>query len=658
MMLGGYMKKLTIIVITLILFTTPFFTNISAFEQRSVEDNQNLGISQEQMLFSQAEITTKGDYVSIKIDEVDTYISEPGKPWLPVVVKTYNFQRNTKIKNIKCNFSDFIEQKIDKKVRPAPEPVPLSFIRQRKIKDEASFFDNGVYQSTDFYPEKMYEYDIKCGIEGLKVIVRLYPVSYKASKDIIKTYRNVDIKILYENLSFDTSLLENSENYDMVIIAPDEFTNKLQPLVNHKNDVGIKTFIKKTEEIFDEYDGRDKPEDIKLFIKDSIETFNISYVLLVGGLKGIKKEWYLPVRYSNLETYGSFTELGYLTDLYYSDIYKYNESSQMVEFDSWDSNNNNIFAEWYIRNESTDGSPNYVLYKDSIDGVPDVYLGRLACRNPSEVNTVVKKIISYESKGNIIDWKNKMVCIGGDTIPFSSENVYEGELETSLGGSYMKSSGYKIKTLFASDGTLKRPIDIMREMRKGTGFMYMSGHGNPGGWFTHPPKDDVWINGLLLRNMPFILNFKKLPIVVVGGCHNSQFNVTPLNLLEGIKKQGIDYFIKSGHFWRNEWVYECFSWRLIATKFGGAIATIGNTALGYGVGGEECTELLDGFMGTRFFKNIGINKCNTVGKAHSETISNFIDKFNINQGKTERKTIEQWALLGDPSLNIGFDYES
>ena len=76
------------------------------------------------------------------------------------------------------------------------------------------------------------------------------------------------------------------EEYDMVIIAPSMFSENLQPLIVHKDVYGVKTFLKTTQEIYDEYDGRDKPEKIKYFIKDAIETNNISYVLLVGGRVG------------------------------------------------------------------------------------------------------------------------------------------------------------------------------------------------------------------------------------------------------------------------------------------------------------------------------------------------------------------------------------
>jgi hypothetical protein len=48
--------------------------------------------------------------------------------------------------------------------------------------------------------------------------------------------------------------------YDMVIIAPDVFSDEIQPLIDHKNDVGIETFLKTTKEIYDEYEGRDESE--------------------------------------------------------------------------------------------------------------------------------------------------------------------------------------------------------------------------------------------------------------------------------------------------------------------------------------------------------------------------------------------------------------
>jgi hypothetical protein len=72
---------------------------------------------------------------------------------------------------------------------------------------------------------------------------------------------------------------------DMVIIAREMFSDTLQPLIDHKNSVGVENFLKTTEEIYSEYQGRDKPEQIKYCIKDMIEKFDIKYVLLIGDIQ-------------------------------------------------------------------------------------------------------------------------------------------------------------------------------------------------------------------------------------------------------------------------------------------------------------------------------------------------------------------------------------
>ena len=38
---------------------------------------------------------------------------------------------------------------------------------------------------------------------------------------------------------------------------------------------------------------------------------------------------------------------------------------------------------------------------------------------------------------------------------------------------------------------------------------------------------------------------------------------------------------------------------------------------------------------------------------HSNTISDYVTFFNPNRDEIDRKTVEQWVLLGDPSLKIG-----
>ena len=61
--------------------------------------------------------------------------------------------------------------------------------------------------------------------------------------------------------------------------------------------------------------------------------------------------------------------------------------------------------------------------KDVIDGAPDVYIGRLACRSLDDVEKIVEKIINYEKQKADDSWFKKMLLIGGDTYPESPEDA-------------------------------------------------------------------------------------------------------------------------------------------------------------------------------------------------------------------------------------------
>ena len=259
-------------------------------------------------------------------------------------------------------------------------------------------------------------------------------------------------------------------------------------------------------------------------------------------------------------------------------------------------------------------------------------------------------------------WSKKMVVAGGDTVPYEFNDYYEGEIDTTESSDLMLSSGYvnRVQKLFASTGTLKRPIDVVRAMRSGAGFVHLSGHGNPLQWATYKANDnETWIIGIDNFRMPFIMNGNRLPIVVVGGCHNSQFNVTPLNFIEGITGDSESYFSLDdknhpGDFYRTEYLRECMDWRLVSTKNGGAIATIGNTGLGYGYAGQATTAGLAGWIELRFFDSIVNQGKTTVGQAHSQAITDYVSIINgVNSDMADRKTVDGWVLLGDPSLQIG-----
>jgi len=137
------------------------------------------------------------------------------------------------------------------------------------------------------------------------------------------------------------------------------------PLVEHKNNRNISTKLVALEDIYAgtyfPVKGRDDPEKIKYFIKDAIEQWGITNVLLVGSSKKF------PVRYTHIHVYyppNPPDDESFVSDLYYADIY-----DATGGFSSWDTNNNDIFAEYRW------GDSNLT---DDLDLYPDVAVGRLA----------------------------------------------------------------------------------------------------------------------------------------------------------------------------------------------------------------------------------------------------------------------------------------
>ena len=442
-------------------------------------------------------------------------------------------------------------------------------------------------------------------------------------------------------------------SYDMVIIAPSKFSGALQKLIDHKNKHGINTTLKITEDIYKEYTGVDKPEQIKYFIKDALETWHIKYVLLVGGMKSYffgaakddvnqgSKSWWIPVRYSNIND--GYEKGGYISDLYYADIY-----DSQGNFSSWDSNGNGIFGEWKG------------VTKDIIDLYPDVYIGRLACTNTLEVKIMVEKIIRYESTAADPSWFNKMVVVGGENFDDIGTNYLEGEVMCDKALSYMP--GFTPVKLYASNrngtGLVPSTNDIVSSISPGCGFLYFAGFGDPKEWNTHWPGDfniNNWTGGIACPSFFKLKNKEKLPICIVGGNWVSQFNVTVLACLRN--PVGMNVFSPMP-------LPECWSWWLTRKIGGGSIATIGDTGGTYGYEGEsgdinhdgvnepDCIEGLSGYLSTQFFKLYNESHA-PLGELFGETIQHYLDTFPGMSSQDDCHTVETWTLLGDPSLKIG-----
>jgi hypothetical protein len=423
------------------------------------------------------------------------------------------------------------------------------------------------------------------------------------------------------NSSLGTSLC------DLVIITPSIFVKALEPLQEHKNNNGIKTSIVTLDRIYDDiWYGRDNPEKIKLFIKKAYDETQIQYVLLVGDFRKV------PIRYvHNADSFEQY----FISELYYADIIDKNGG-----FSSWDTNNNGIYGEW----NGTEAQD-----KD-IDLYPDVCVGRLACRNIVEVKIMVHKIIHYETTTYGKEWFHRIVGVAGDMYPPGSYPFptpgYEGEDNVLTDISYL--SGFENTTLFTSDGSFTGPKDVIREINKGCGFLIFYGHGNPAVWSTHPPDDaSVWVEGLSVKTMSRLRNNEMLPVCVVNSCHNLQFDVNVFYIF----RQAFGYM---------SWIPECWGWKLTRKLGGGSIATVGYSGLELTKEDKESQEGAADYLDNSFFYTYGVAKIDVLGEVWRQSIVRYLDKYPIDWDTPagwdfamDAKTVQQWVLLGDPSLQIG-----
>ena len=602
------------------------------------------------VLFSSQPIQFEKDgFVEIEMSGATTQLLEPNKPVLPIYVKTYQIPFGSTNIQVICDPQHISTMTLTKEVIPACI-APLSKMSERT----AYVKDFSVYGSTAFYPSNWYSYDLGAGrnendqqVTFVKVVC--YPVRYSPLSNQVDYAGGFEINVKYDAPATQPKTLDTS--YDLVIIAPAAFESTLQPLIDFKNSKGLATTFKSMEGILTEYTGFDQPEQVKYFIKYAYDTWGITYVLLVGGLKSHIyakdkdtmsagwKAWWVPVRYVSIPL---DEDEGCLCDLYYGCLY-----NATGGFDSWDSNGDAVYAAW-----DTPGAAN-----DVFDMNPEVYVSRLPCTTVSEVKVVVDKILTYESTGPAEKpWYKTFIGIGGKTYAYYAGKP-DGEYCCDLAYNYTKNAIPDLQLVGCystnrdTGGLTPTPTDIIQAMNEGAGFVDFQGHGAAYAWNTiwfdgEYPED--WTGGINVYFFPFISNQNKLPVVVVGGCHNALYNITLLAALNDKLKDNV-----SDQYFCPVPSPVCFSWGLVVKPRGGAIASTGCT--GYGLGSEDegidNPVSLSGELEMNFFWQIGNNSVTNLAKAHSQAIIKYINENKI--GQLDAFVITNWALFGDPSLKLG-----
>jgi hypothetical protein len=556
--------------------------------------------------FSEPTLQNENQFVSVLLDEANSFLMEQGKPMLPSYSKTFTFPFGTKITSVTVTPSNIQKQVLSKDIQPTPRRVVNGQENEIDVKEQINY-------GTEPYPSEWFDYSVGCGrMNGaLSIIVNVdvYPVKYHPTENIVEYTNEVNIVVGYEP---STSPQPSSrDSYQLVVIGPAEYSSVIAPLITHKIGKGITSKFVSLEEIYAATyfptTGRDNQEKIKYFIKNTIESWTTGNILLVGGSSKV------PTRETHINIADAGDEEIFVSDLYYADIY-----NKTGAFCSWDSNENNIFGEFDWQGRT-----------DAVDFHPDVYLARLPSTSAAQVTNCVNKIIGYETTpGYQQSWFANLVVIGGDSFEDDSE-VNEGEYINQKIIDTM--DGFAATPLWVTNGALTgwTPTGvtmIKNTINDGCGFVDFSGHGNTDVWATHPHLSfSTWVPtplGIYASDVGSLTNGGALPIVTVNACSTSKFNEDP----------------------------NCFNWAFVYDANGGAIADFGCTALGWSYVGAGATQGLTGKIDLNVYKAYKIDQVTTFGELWARSLERYI-KSSMDAG--DYKTVEEWIAFGDPTLAIG-----
>lgn len=393
------------------------------------------------------------------------------------------------------------------------------------------------------------------------------------------TFTFLSAMFLYASLS-SIFTVEAVESLDNLIITSGDLAPAAFRLGEYKNSTGVSTRILTVEWIYESYEGVDGPERIRNCIADFHSELGIRYVTIFGDADQV------PVRYAYVPDPRGRDAL-VPTDLYYADLNG-----------TWDDNGDGLFAD---------------DKNDKIDGIPDLYVGRIPT-GFELANASVDKIICYSECLNISEpWFNRVLLVSGDPSGDGKVSTLNG---THLNEYISQWLDIEKVRLYHDQGLTKDAL--VENLNMGYRFVNFAGHGKPGSWLLD--------SGEALRfggpEVEDLVNGHMLPVVTSMACSTARFD-------DGTS----------------------ISERLVLRPGGGAIAYLGPTREAWTYAGNSICKGLMGEMNWRIYEAYGDGYM-TLGEIWGISVSRYVEAHGLGSMFNE-KTVMAFALLGDPTLEIG-----
>lgn len=552
---------------------------------------QQLSMAEQKQIirsFPIPEAISVDSYYWLKIENC-SYNSIPGQPMLPVRSFVFKLPEGSSVTSTKVEVS---ESFLQGSIRVVPTPIPVV----AGVEDSVGNFseDPGIYGSSKVFPDQWYVYHHAHGLDPETmlrveyVVINFYPLRFIPAENRVLRAETVSVTVDYVEAAPLGPLVQLKN----LIITSDALEPYAMQLAAYKNVTGIPSIVVNTTWIYDHYSGVDNQEKIRGCIKDFVATYGIVYVTIFGDADQV------PVRLAYVpdgqDTYTA-------TDLYYSDL-----------DGTWDDNHDGLY-----------GDQRY----DNVDGIPDVYVGRLPPSLASYAQTTVDKIKGYQQQFNASDsWTKRVVLAAGTGNNGASDTLRNASkvLKEYIAGIV---SDNEIVKLYESYGNLST-ASLGSELNKGALFLNFAGHGDPGdniGWLFYWVLAPIWWNGFGIVDVQASTNGLKLPVVTTMSCSTARFD----------DQDSI-----------GEW--------FVLQPGGGSIAYFGSTRIAWCFVDGYCPDGLMGEMDRKVYESY--SQGNTrLGQMWGVPITEYVQSYLWNYqyaSPQDVKTVMEFVLLGDPTLRI------
>lgn len=370
-------------------------------------------------------------------------------------------------------------------ILPGFKPLPLgsSYLNELDAKSylEKYFYaDLSIYQSDKAFPSSTVTYETVVHGGNRILVLKVFPFKFYPTRFKIGVFDiniKIELKPTFRSLQFSSSLLQE-EDPGYVIVTPSAFSSAVESLATWKEQIGFSVQITTLEYIYNNFPGRDKPEKLREFIKESYYTNGPEYYLLVGDCDVCPaREVWDPAMGPGLD---NGTEP---CDLYF----------ECLDGD-WDADGDSLFGEM----------------EDDVDFFPEVKVGRLpvsTVQGAAMVCEMTRKIEEDPEPGN---WIKKFLLLANTAFTYGDSAA---ALDEEINQKFLAGSFFDVIRLYDVDGSLS-PSAVTSAMNQGVGLVDFFDHG---AYYT-------WVGALQTSDVLNLLNGNKTFLAFAMACETAAFD--------------------------------------------------------------------------------------------------------------------------------------